>query len=295
VKFYGDDGEDKESEAHPGYTFMSEPVWKRLSIVVAGPLFNLILAVFVYAVVAMIGQHEADGDPTKDPAVLAEIIPGHSAEKAGLKSGDIVLAVNGVPTPTWLAFRDEIIKFPDKPTTMRVKRTGGAMEEIKITPKGENIPQPDGSMKLEGKIGVASKMKLVRYPPHTALLIGVAATWEKSVFTVWVISKLLTGEIPANQIAGPIGIMQIGGQAASRGLVYLLLLVAFISVNLGIMNLLPIPILDGGHIFFFSLEALMGKPLSMRNQEIAQNIGLIMLLGLMLLAFYNDINRIFGG
>lgn len=295
VKFYGDDGEEKESETHPGYSFLKEPVWKRLCIVVAGPMFNLILAVFVFASVAMLGQFEPDGDPAKDPAVLAEIIPGYPAHKAGLKEGDLILEINGVPTPTWMAFRNEVIKYPDKLITLLALRGDGKREKLVVTPKGEKALQPDGSVKMEGRLGVGSKVKLVQYPPHTALVMGAQATWASAVKTVWVISKLITGVMPANLIAGPIGILQVGGAAAAQGLTHLLGLVAFISVNLGIINLMPIPVLDGGHIFFFTLEAALGKPLSMRNQEIAQNVGIIMLLSLMALAFYNDLTRLIAG
>jgi len=127
------------------------------------------------------------------------------------------------------------------------------------------------------------------------LIKGTEKTWQSCQLIVWVVYKLVVRDIPANQIAGPIGIMQMGGQEAEKGVAYLLMLIGLISVNLGIVNLLPIPILDGGHIFFFTIEAILGKPLNLRHQEIAQHIGMVMILMLMALAFYNDFVRIFAG
>jgi len=127
------------------------------------------------------------------------------------------------------------------------------------------------------------------------LLKGAQWIWDITALTFWAISKLITRDIPADQIAGPIGIMQMAGQAAQSGFENLLLFIALISVNLGILNLLPIPILDGGHILFFSIEAGLGKPLKLRHQEIAQQVGLFMLVSLMALAFYNDIIRLVSG
>ena len=299
VKFYGDDPDEekKEPKAHEGYSFFTEPVWKRLAIVAAGPIFNLILAVFIYAVAAMIGWPEMPDINAGQtmPAVMEEVLPNEPAHKAGIRPGDTVVAVNGIATPNWESFREHIVKSPNVAVTLSVVRPDGGKEDIIVTPKEEKRTDLDGTVKSVGLIGVAPKGLVVSYPPHIALVKGVEKTVYMTGLTVWVIGKLITRDIPANQITGPIGIMQIGGQAAERGVVYLLMLVGFISVNLAVVNLMPIPVLDGGHIFFFSIEAIIGKPLSMRHQEIAQHIGLIMILSLMVLAFYNDFVRIFAG
>ncbi|MDH5639120.1 MAG: RIP metalloprotease RseP, partial [Nitrospinota bacterium] len=285
VKFYGDDPEEEMPEKYKGYSFMNEAVWKRLVIVLAGPLFNIFLAVFIFALAAMVGWPEGIAN---GPATLDTVMPGHPAHKAGLKAGDTVTAVDGKPTETWVAFTKVIQVSPDKEVMLTVAREGGGVLRIPVTPKAVKEPQLDGTEKTVGKVGVGVRGVIKSYPPHIALVKGAEKTWQSCQIIVWVVYKLVMRDIPANQIAGPIGIMQMGGEAASRGVVYLLLLVGLISVNLGIVNLLPIPILDGGHIFFFTIEAILGKPLNLRHQEIAQHIGMVMILMLMALAFYND-------
>jgi len=296
VKFYGDDPEEEQPEKYKGYSFLNEPVWKRLAIVLAGPLFNIFLAVFIYSIAAMIGWPELSEEMSRTvPATIDDIVPDQPAHKAGLKTGDTVTAVDGDPTPSWESFRQKIMHSPDKEVVLTVARDGQESLRISVTPRAGKMPQPDGTENVIGLIGVTPKGMIKSYPPHTALLKGAEQTWRACQLIVWVVYKLVVREIPADQIAGPIGIMQMGGEAAAKGVVYLLMLVGLISVNLGVVNLLPIPILDGGHIFFFTIEAILGRPLNLRHQEIAQHIGMVMILMLMALAFYNDFVRIFAG
>ncbi|MDH5678415.1 MAG: RIP metalloprotease RseP [Nitrospinota bacterium] len=296
VKFYGDDADEELPEKYKDYSFAKEAVWKRLLIVLAGPLFNIILAVFIFALAAMVGWPEISEENYKTlPATVNAVVPDQPAHKAGIKSGDTITAVDGKATSTWVAFTEMIRNSPGKNVILAVSREGEGELQIPITPNVEKEPQMDGTEITVGKIGVSPMGIIKSYPPHIALIKGTEKTWQSCQLIVWVVYKLVVRDIPANQIAGPIGIMQMGGQEAEKGVAYLLMLIGLISVNLGIVNLLPIPILDGGHIFFFTIEAILGKPLNLRHQEIAQHIGMVMILMLMALAFYNDFVRIFAG
>jgi regulator of sigma E protease len=134
-----------------------------------------------------------------------------------------------------------------------------------------------------------------RHDPATATYLGVKRTWEVTELTVVGIVKLIQGKLPANTIGGPIMIAQLAGQQASQGFLNVFLFIAILSINLGVINLLPIPILDGGHLLFFAIEGIIGRPISLRKREVAQQIGLFLLICLMLFAIYNDVDRLISG
>lgn len=285
VKLYGDDpdgegADDKES-------FLNQPVWKRLSIVAAGPVFNIALAVLIIAVAAMIGLPEAS-------RTIDEVKEDAPAMAAGLVAGDTIEAINGERMESWGQIRNVIHGSPGKALKVEVLRGSGEKVTLAITPEERKTKTIDGKDVVIGLIGVLPQQDIKSYPPHVALYKGAEWTWNMTALTVWSISKMISRDIPADQIAGPIGIMKIAGEAASVGFVNLLMFIAIISVNLGILNLLPIPILDGGHILFFSVEALLGRPVQLKTQEIAQQVGLFLLISLMVFAFYNDIMRLIG-
>ena len=146
-----------------------------------------------------------------------------------------------------------------------------------------------------GQIGITPRQVITRYSPPMAFVKGVEWTWNITAMTVWSISKLITRDIPADQIAGPIGIMKMAGDVAETGFVSLLMFIALISVNLGILNLLPIPVLDGGHLFFFLIELLIGRPVSVRYREVAWRMGFLFIILLIVFVFYNDIARMVEG
>lgn len=209
--------------------------------------------------------------------------------------GDRIEAISGVKIDTWRKVQETISKSPGESLDFEIERESGEKVVISIVPAEYASKGIDGKDITIGRIGVMPKQIIKSYPLYEALGKGFEWTWGIIKLTMWAISKLITREIPADQIAGPVGIMQMAGQAAQTGLVNLALFIAMISVNLGILNLLPIPVLDGGHLLFFSIEALAGRPVKLRYQEIAQQIGIFMLISLMALAFYNDFVRIFNG
>jgi regulator of sigma E protease len=285
VKLYGDDPEaavdDKDS-------FLSQPVWKRLMVVAAGPVFNVALSIAIITLAAMIGLPESS-------MMIGEIQPDSPALTAGFKPGDKIAAVNGAPMKNWREVVEKIQKSPGTSLSVEVMRETGEKLAIAVTPRSREAHTLEGKTVTVGQIGITPRQVVTRYSPPMAFVKGVEWTWNITAMTVWSISKLITRDIPADQIAGPIGIMKMAGDVAETGFVSLLMFIALISVNLGILNLLPIPVLDGGHMLFFSIEAALGRPVKLKHQEIAQQIGIFLLLSLMALAFYNDIMRLVAG
>ncbi len=219
------------------------------------------------------------------PAVVGRVMPGLPAEKAGLKTGDRIVAIGGEPVSSWYDL------------TGLVQRTGGQATEVVIERSGRLLTltlapekQPEQERYL---IGIEPDVPTVfkRY----GLLEAVGAGGRQAVdiieLTLVFIQKLFSGEVSSKNIGGPIMVFQMAGQAAQTGVATVLTMLAFLSIQLGILNLLPIPILDGGHLFFYAFEFVFRKPLSMRAREMAQQVGLILLIMLMVLAFYNDITR----
>lgn len=166
--------------------------------------------------------------------------------------------------------------------------------DFSVTPRAVTERDPLGKETQVGRIGIArgSTQTYLRSDPVTALAKGMARTWDVTVLTVVSIWKLATGAIPASNLGGPLQISMVAGQQAQQGPVSYAFFVALISVNLAILNLLPVPMLDGGHLLFFVIEAVLGRPLSLRKREIAQQIGLALLMLLMVFALFNDITRL---
>jgi regulator of sigma E protease len=285
VKLYGDDPEAAELDKD---SFLSQPVWKRLMVVAAGPVFNVILAIIIITTAAMIGLPESS-------TMIGEIQADSPAFAAGFKLGDKIEAINGAPAKEWRDIVERIQKSAGTSISVDITRETGEKLAIAVTPRSRDAQTLEGKKVTVGQIGVTPRRVITQYSPPVAFLKGLEWTWDITAMTVWSISKLITRDIPADQIAGPIGIMKMAGDVAETGLVSLLMFIALISVNLGILNLLPIPVLDGGHILFFSIEGALGKPVKLRHQEIAQQIGIFLLLSLMALAFYNDIMRLVAG
>ncbi|MBI4665975.1 MAG: RIP metalloprotease RseP [Nitrospinae bacterium] len=285
VKLYGDDPTALPEDLKG--SFLTQPVWKRLMIVAAGPVFNIFLAVGIVTTAAMIGLPEITN-------TIGEVQKGSPAEVGGLMPGDEILSIDGVSVSTWKESVALIQTQPGQDIIFTLMRDGQ-----KVFKRAKAIKKETKSLTGEkvvvGQVGILPYHKIVSYPVHVAFYKGLKWTWDITTLTAWSIGKLVTRDIPADQIAGPIGIMKMAGDVAESGFVSLLMFIALISINLGILNLLPVPILDGGHIFFFTLEALMGRPVQLKHQEIAQQVGMFLLISLMALALYNDIMRLIAG
>ena len=221
---------------------------------------------------------------------LGQVVPGLEAARAGLTAGDLILSVNGRPVQEWEQLADAIHASPNRPVLLRLERDGRQIE-ISVTPRGARQPGGEKEIGLIG-IGPAPETAYRRLNPVSGLWTATQTTAEWSVAIVVGIAKLVQGKIAADTIGGPILIYQMSGEVAHRGAMELLTFIAVLSINLAILNLLPIPVLDGGHLLFAVIERLRGKPVSLRKREIAQQVGMVLLAALMLFATYNDIFRL---
>lgn len=225
----------------------------------------------------------------RPPAILNDVIQGGAASKAGLKPGDQIVQIDDQLVLDSQAFRDVVNASPNKPLTMLVRGAGQEFEVV-VTPEAV-----EENGKIVGKIQVAPRAQLemteLSYPVIEAAYRGMARTWDTSVLTLKMIGKMLTGEVSWRNITGPITIADYAGQTARVGWISYLQFIALISISLGVMNLLPIPVLDGGHLLYYSLEVLTGRAIPEKYVEMAQRGGLTVLLCLMLVAFFNDIVR----
>ncbi|MCX7172523.1 MAG: RIP metalloprotease RseP [Proteobacteria bacterium] len=366
--------------------FNRQPVWKRILVVIAGPLANLLLAILLYWVIFMQGMEELrpvlaappnasaaaaaevhDGETVRSvngrpvatwqemrwellqvaidrtPVILEVINPrqeisirrldiknltegdyesdlpsslglkpyrpqlrpiigvvqsGSAAERAGMRSGDEFMAIDGRATLVWGDVSSLIRQSPGIPLAIELRREGESLR-LQATPSSiEEGGQSIGRMGIQVKDDPALRQTMmitVRYGVSTAFVKATAQTWDTSIFSLRMIGRMITGEVSWKNLSGPVTIADYAGQSARLGWTYYLKFLALISISLGVLNLLPIPILDGGHLLYYIAEIIKGGPLSERIMEIGQQIGLFLLLMLMAFAFYNDINRLVSG
>jgi regulator of sigma E protease len=257
-------------------------VWKRILIVAAGPGFNLLFAVVLIAFIHTMGV------PVEKSVRLGRILDGSAAAQAGLQMGDTVIAVDGKPIERIEELKTRIMASEGRVLDMQLNRDGQVVS-IPLTPRRD-------SEAGEWRIGVELRpgdTHMQYSDPITALGQGVTWTWRITGLTLAGFGKLLTGAIPLkDSLAGPLGIAREIGRQADYGWRNVVFFAAGISINLAILNLLPIPVLDGGHLLFFVLEIIQGRPVSIRAREMAQRAGLLVLAVLMLLALSNDV-RVF--
>ena len=367
----GEQGEEIELSAdEKARSFAEQSVAKRLAIVSAGPVMNLILPLLILPISFMVGVQM----PTylEEPACVGYVVPESNAATGGFLAGDCVIAVNQRPVENWNDSNKGFVSQAGEPLIFQVERNGKELQ-LRIPADNESLqgmqvlgllPQQEARIGglapdmpaavagiLEGDLilqiadypisswyelkGVIQKIgnqavsvqleragelltvelspaqrggegdyllgiapsyssELKRYGFIDAVREGSYRTWELIELTVVFVQKLFTGSVSAKNIGGPITVVQIAGQAAQTDVSAILSVLAFISIQLGILNLLPIPILDGGHILFYLIELIIRRPVSIRVREMSQQIGMAMLLMLMVLAFYNDIIRLWG-
>ncbi len=231
--------------------------------------------------------------PKFEPA-LGRIEPGGAADRAGLKSGDRVTHVQGVAIRSWGDFVKAIQASPGKPLVLGVERNGARLA-VEVTP--ERVLAGDHEI---GRIGVGPRdldkfYQRVSYGPFASIAKAVEKTWEISLFSLTMLAKMVLGEVSWRHLSGPVTIADYAGQSAQLGWIAYAAFLALISVSLGVLNLLPIPLLDGGHLMYYLVEIIRGSPVSERAMEVGQRVGLALLLFMMAFAFYNDLNRLFSG
>lgn len=289
VKMLGEETEDEAEEPDPARSYKNQPVLKRISIVFAGPLFNLLAAVVIFFFIFL------NGIPTLLP-VIGEVLGDSPAARAVLVTGDRIIEINGTPIKYWSDMTEIIHESPEKQLTMTVQRNS-ARTTISVTPERKKTKDLFGEEKEIGLIGVkpSGDTVVVKENLPAAVRNAFSRTWEISVLTVVGIVKLIQRIIPADTIGGPILIFQLAEKQASAGVLNFFTFAAVISINLAILNLLPIPVLDGGHLLFLAIEKVRKKPLSERVIMVSQRIGMALLVLLMALALYNDIFRLVDG
>jgi regulator of sigma E protease len=296
VKFFGDENAasvpdtarlssmDADERAH---SFMFQPVAKRAAIVVAGPMANFLLAIVIFAGVFMLY-----GKQTMS-ARVDSVQPDSAAAAAGFKAGDIVVAINGRPIENFTEMQRIVGASAGDSLAVTVDRDGNQLV-LTATPALKEVKDNFGNVQRIGILGISRSMapedlKLHPVAPPQAVVLAVQETWSVIERTLSYIGGVIAGREAANQLGGPIRIAQMSGQVASFGFVPLIQLAAVLSVSIGLLNLFPIPLLDGGHLLFYLIEGIRGRPLSERAQEVGFRIGLAIVLMLMIFATFNDI------
>ncbi|MCG6894167.1 MAG: RIP metalloprotease RseP [Desulfobacteraceae bacterium] len=284
-------GEEPDADLEPeqiAVSFTHQHVFKRICIVAAGPAFNMLLAVLLFFVLFI-----ATGVYRLEP-VVGTVQEDTPAARAGIRPGDRVLAIDGEPVESWEEMASVISKSGGSPLSLRLQREGSPLE-ISVSPDLKKAKNLFGEEIDRYLIGISSSGEVVsqKLGFGQALSESVVQTYRITELTVVSIVKLIQGTLSAKTLGGPLMIAEMAGQQAERGMASLTFFIALISINLAILNILPIPVLDGGHLLFFFIELVRGKPVSVRVREIAQQAGMAILLFLMIFVFYNDITRIF--
>lgn len=269
-------------------SFTHKHVLKRICIVAAGPLANFLLAVFIFY-----GFFQVYGTHTLKP-IIGEVQEASPAQTGKLQGGDLIVAINGTDVDTWETMAKMIGDSNGEPLTLSVLRNEAAVS-LSVTPTLKPDKNLFGEDVERYVIGIfpAGDVITKKLNPVQAFSESLRHTYKVSKLMVLGIVKLIQGNISADNLGGPIMIAQMAGDQAKEGIENLIYFIAFISINLAILNLLPIPVVDGGHLLFFFIEAVRGRPVSVRIREVAQQGGIFMLFLLMLFVFYNDIMRYF--
>jgi len=288
VKMLGEDTEEEIGPEDRGRAFSLKPLWQRATIVLAGPMANLLFSALLFSLVFLTGT------PRLLP-VVGEVVEGYPAREAGLREGDRILAIDGQEVRFWDDLLRIIPQSQGRPLELLVEREGERII-LKVVPKAVRVKDLFGEEVEHYQIGITPRGDAVkvRFGPLESVVLGLKQTWAVVELVMESLWKILKGVLSARTVGGPIMIAQMAGQEAREGMGRLLFFTAVIGVNLGILNLFPIPILDGGHLLLYGLQAVLRRPLDPHKLEVVQKIGLILIIALMLLAFYNDISRIWG-
>lgn len=287
VKMVGEAPDSELDESMIELSFSHKSVLKRSLIVLAGPAFNFFLSVAIF-----FGFFEISGLPIMQPEV-GSVQEGMPAYVAGVQAGDRIVAVDGEPVTQWDEMAEIITQRGGSTLEFELLRDETIIS-LRITPKQISSQNVFGEKIDKYVIGITAsgEFTIERLNPIEAVVEGVLQTWQIAKLTVLSVGKILAGTLSAKTIGGPIMIAQLAGEHAKAGMANFIFFIALLSVNLGIINLLPIPVLDGGHLMFFFIEAVTRKPVNLKMREVAQQIGIFVIILLMVFVFYNDIARV---
>ncbi len=295
VRFVGDmnaaslpdpDAESKFDPALAPHLFVNKSVWQRIAVVAAGPIANLLLTFFVlYALLLGYGRYTV-------PPVIGEVLSGSVAESAGFLPGDEVISVDGYVVRSFEDFQRYVATSPERTVVIDLERAGAPLT-LSLVPEAVKIEDRFGNNQRIGRIGVSRNIEdadITLYRPGPVEAIGM--TFEEIRFiiqrTAAFIGDFFVGRGDVEQLGGPVKVAKVSGEVATLGIVALINLMALLSLNIGIFNLLPIPMLDGGHLLYYVAEAVRGRPLSMRVQEIGFRFGFALVMMLMIFTLFND-------
>ncbi|MCY4048011.1 MAG: RIP metalloprotease RseP [Hyphomicrobiales bacterium] len=297
VRFHGDanvastpdnSSLDEDDEGN----FHTKSVGARMAVAAAGPIANFILAIVIFATLAFFfGEYSR-------PPRIDEVRPDSAAEQAGLLAGDIVRAIDGVEIESFQDIREEVLRHPDESLEFTIDR-GGDFLILAVTPRWETVTDLFGNETRAGVLGVLQhagtqdeEIRHVEYGIIGAIGQGISRTYAITRDTLGYIGQMITGQRNADQLGGPIRIAQISGQTAEIGWLALIQLTALLSVSIGLINLFPIPLLDGGHLLYYSIEGLLGRPLAQRYQNAGFHLGLAFVILLMVFVTWNDLRHL---
>ncbi|MGB7285588.1 MAG: RIP metalloprotease RseP [Salaquimonas sp.] len=300
VKFYGDaDGAStpdferaaEMTEEEREGSFLHKRVGQRAAVVAAGPIANFILAIVIFSLsFVFIGRFVSD-------PIVSDVVENSAAQAAGFQKGDLVLEIDGKPIEAFSDIARIVAPNPERELLVTIKRNG-ATQQLAVIPARQEREDRFGNKNDVGIIGIMNSPsqtdgRVVKSGPVEAVGQAVGETWFIISSTIYYVKDIIIGHQSADQLGGPIRIAKVSGEVATLGWGALINLAAILSVSIGLLNLFPIPMLDGGHLVFYALEAVRGKPVGERAQEIGFRIGMTMVLMLMVFATWNDITKIF--
>lgn len=294
VKLLGEGTDDEIAPEEMHRSYSNKPTYAKILIVFFGPLFNILCAGIIFFAM-LSGGAVLPKYPSGPPAKVSGVVKGFPAAEAGILPGDVIASVNGQKVAYFAEVHQFTAQSSDKPLQIMIKR-GGQLLEFSVLPREMETTDPSGNAIKTRVIGIeAEKSDVVQTGTiaEAALITPTYTYWvgEDTVLALW---RIITGKMSRKNIGGPLSIFKAAGETAKRGARSYSFFVAYISLSLAIINLLPIPILDGGHILFCLIEAVTRRKLSEKFVENAQKVGLAILIAIMVFAFYNDFDRFFG-
>lgn len=274
--------EEERAAWQPGRTFHEKSVWSRIIVIAAGPIANFILAAVLF-----IGLFMVVGKPIAEP-VIGQILPGSAASQVKLQPGDVITNVGGVAVKTFGQIQKQVAPNPGKDIGLTVDRGGNVVIfRVKIG------STPDGHGGTRGVLGIVEGAPhFQRLSPQQAVVQGAVETWTVTRQTLAGLWQIVAHRTGLNELGGPLRIASLSGQVAAMGIASLVSFIAVLSVNLGLINLFPIPVLDGGHLLFYLAEIIRGRPISAKAQEYGFRAGFALLLCLFVFATWNDVNQL---